>query len=46
MEGFPGKVQKSFGVGHAAGFEAGQVAAELASLDASSGHLNGGRGGG
>jgi hypothetical protein len=40
-EAFPGMVSRSFGIGHAGGFAAGQVAAELASLDASSGHLEG-----
>jgi hypothetical protein len=34
-------VSKSFGIGHTGGYAAGQVAAELASLDASSGHLEG-----
>jgi hypothetical protein len=36
---FPGIVDKAFGVGHAGGYSAGRVAAELASLDASSAQL-------
>jgi hypothetical protein len=42
-EAFPGMVSKTFEVGHVGGFAGGQVAAELASLDASSGHLVEGR---
>jgi hypothetical protein len=36
---FPGMEQKAYGAGHAGGYSAGCVAAELASLDASSGQL-------
>lgn len=38
---FPGMVNKTFGIGHAGGFTAGRVAADLAVLDATRGPLRG-----